>query len=164
MTGQNNFIDKNPENEENHFKNISHEERIVTKSAADSYLTWLVTCHLNFELTCGDIPTIISSIKKSSISWEYWEYYVMNESNYVDFLLRLTSISLFWGQGVLGFYVGISLYIYVSRPLLFFCKLPISSEYSSQNKFYPSISYSRELLWGNHQQLILGLAGVTISF
>ena len=35
MTGPNNFIDKNPEIEENQFKNLSHEERNVFKSAAD---------------------------------------------------------------------------------------------------------------------------------
>ena len=35
MTGPNNFKDKNPEIEENQFKNLSHEERNVIKSAAD---------------------------------------------------------------------------------------------------------------------------------
>ena len=40
MKGPNNFRDKNPENEENQFKNLSHEERNVTDiSAADSYST-----------------------------------------------------------------------------------------------------------------------------
>ena len=66
------------------------------------------TCHLNLELVCGDLPTITYSLKKSSISREY---YVMNEFKNVDFLLGLKSMSAFWGQGVLGFYVGVSLYI-----------------------------------------------------
>ena len=35
MTGPNNFIDKNPEIEENQFKNLSREKRNVIKSAAD---------------------------------------------------------------------------------------------------------------------------------
>ena len=35
MTGPYNFIDKNPEIEENQFKNLLHEERNVIKSAAD---------------------------------------------------------------------------------------------------------------------------------
>ena len=43
----------------------------------------------------------------------------MNESNDVDFLLRPRSMSAFWGQGVLEVDVGVSLYIYVTRPLLF---------------------------------------------
>ena len=38
MIGQNNFKDKNPEIEENQFKNLSHEERNVIKLAADSDL------------------------------------------------------------------------------------------------------------------------------
>ena len=67
-----------------------------------------MTCHLNLELACGDIPTITYSLKKSSISREYD---VMNESNDVGFLLRLDSMSVFWGQGVLGFFVRVSLHI-----------------------------------------------------
>ena len=95
MTGPNIIIDQNPENEENQIK-ISH----VTKfwlpiPAANSYSTLLVTYHLNSELACGDIPTTTYSFKKSSISREYQ---VMNESNDVDFLLRLKSMSVFWGQ------------------------------------------------------------------
>ena len=76
-------------------------------------MTWL----LNLELACGDsILAITYCLNKSSISREY---YVMNQSNDVDFLLRLRSISAFWEQGVFGFDVGVSLYIYVTRPLLF---------------------------------------------
>ena len=29
MTGPNNFIDKNPDNEENQFKNLSHEDEML---------------------------------------------------------------------------------------------------------------------------------------
>ena len=67
-----------------------------------------MTCHLNLELVSGDLLKITYSLKKSSISREY---YVMNEFNNVDFLLGLKSMCAFWGQGVLGFYVGVSLYI-----------------------------------------------------
>ena len=46
MTGPNTFIDKNPQMEENQFKNFSHEERNFIKSAAD------------FDLI-GDLPSKI---------------------------------------------------------------------------------------------------------
>ena len=72
MTGPYNFIDKNPENEENQFKNLSHDKCKVTNTS----------CRLIFDL--------IGSISR--------EYQVMNESNNVDFLLRLKSMSVFWGQ------------------------------------------------------------------
>ena len=67
-----------------------------------------MTYNLNLELACGDIPTITYSLKESSINREY---YVMNESNDVDFLLRLDSMSVFCGHWVLGFYVRVSLHI-----------------------------------------------------
>ena len=65
-----------------------------------------MTCHLNSELACGDISTTTYSLKISSISREYQ---VMNESNGVDFLLRVKSMSVFWGQpdrGLGGFMLG----------------------------------------------------------
>ena len=64
MTGPNNFIDINPENEENQFKNHSHEERNATNiSVADSYSTRLMTCHPSLELACSDsIPKITYSL------------------------------------------------------------------------------------------------------
>ena len=98
MTGPNNFIDKNPEIEETSSKIFHMKKEMLSNQLPTS--TWLVTCHLNLELICGDLPTITYSLTKSSISREY---YVMNESNDVDFLLGLKSMSVFWGQGVLGF-------------------------------------------------------------
>ena len=97
MTGPNNLIDKNPENEENQFKNLLHDESKVTNPS----------CRLIFDLI-GDLSSefrtglwrypddnLQYSLKKSSISRVYQ---VMNESNAVDFLLRLKSLSVFGGQ------------------------------------------------------------------
>ena len=46
MTGPNNFIDKNPENEENQFKNLSHDKSEVT----------ITSCRLIFDLI-GDLSS-----------------------------------------------------------------------------------------------------------
>ena len=90
-----------------------------------------MTCHLNLELARGDIPTTTYSLKKSSISREYQ---VMNKSNDVDFLLRLKSMSVFWGQPDRG--IGVLCWDFIVylgfQAFALFCKLPISSEYCAR--------------------------------
>ena len=91
---------QNPENDENQFKNLSPDKSKVTKT----------NCRLTFDLI-GDLPSEF----RNGLWWypddnlqfkekfNEWEYQVMNESNGVDFLLRLKFMAVFWGQGLWGF-------------------------------------------------------------